>query len=93
MEKILLCKDANGKNIYPGDTVELFIGMEMKSSWKSKVFWNPLDGAFVNAHPGHVKMKLAKHRDLRSFIDVNPVTVKDIEGKDVLLECWCKKVK
>ena len=51
----MICNDSFGNRIYAGDTVELFNGMEMRTAWKSVVHWNMLDGAFVDAHPGHVK--------------------------------------
>ena len=50
-----ICEDVEGKTIYAGDTVELYNGVEMRSSWTSLVYWNMVDGAYVDSHPGHVK--------------------------------------
>jgi len=65
------------------------MGMEMRTPWKSKVHWNMLDGAFVDAHPGHVKMKLSFHRNLRDFL--NKEDIIGFEGE--VIKTYCKKVK
>jgi hypothetical protein len=85
----VICNDTYGNRIYPGDTVELFIGIEMSTPWRSEVYWNMLDGAFVDAHPGHVKMGLSTHRHLRVFL--NNEEIKGFDGETILT--YCKKVK
>lgn len=89
----MICNDSFGNRIYAGDTIELFIGIEMRTAWKSKVYWNMLDGAFVDAHPGHVKMKLSVHRNLRDFIGKEDIRIQNGEGKWEVLKTYCKKVK
>jgi hypothetical protein len=90
----LICNDSFGNRIYPGDTVELFIGIEMRTPWKSKVHWNMLDGAFVDSHPGHIKMGLgARHRNLRNFINQEDIKVYNEKDELVTLKTYCKKVK
>ena len=87
--KIYICDDSLGSRINVGDTVELMMGIEMSTSWTSTVYWNMLDGAFVDAHPGHRKMKLAFHRNLREFL--NRETMTDFDGEPIKI--YCKKVK
>jgi hypothetical protein len=91
--KVYICKDSNGKKIYSGDIVELYMPWEMHSPWKSEVYWNPLDGAFVDAHPGHVKMKLSFHRSLREFLFREPMKIENEDNEIEILEAYCKKVK
>jgi hypothetical protein len=43
--------------------------MEMNSSWISRIYWNVLDGAFVDSHPGHKAMGIGGgYRDLSPFM-------------------------
>ena len=44
-------KDSFGKMIYAGDTVEVWLPWETRSSHQSKVLWNRIDGAFIESHP------------------------------------------
>lgn len=87
--KMYICNDSFGSRINVGDSVELLMETEMGTSWVSKVYWNMVDGAFVDAHPGHIKMKLGVHRNLREFLGVETIT--DFEGNPV--RTYCKKVK
>lgn len=89
----VICNDSFGQRIYPGDTVELFMGIEMRTPWKSKVYWNMLDGAFVDAHPGHRKMGLSVHRSLREFLDREDIRIPNQDGEIEVLKTYCKKVK
>jgi hypothetical protein len=47
INKIVICQDDNGNDIFRGDTVEVLIPCETRTSHKSIVYWNPLDGAYV----------------------------------------------
>jgi hypothetical protein len=68
-KRYAICEDDNGRMIYPGDTVEVHMPWETHNSHQSRVYWNPLDGAYIDAHPGHRKMDLgSKHRRLRDYI-------------------------
>jgi len=94
MSKLYICNDSFGSRINVGDTVELFIGIEMSSSWTSKVYWNILDGAFVDSHPGHKKMGLGgHHRKLRDFINQEDIKIYNEKDELVTLKTYCKKVK
>ena len=89
----MICNDSFGNRIYPGDIVELSMPWEMRSTWKSSVYWNMLDGAFVDSHPGHRKMGISTHRNLREFLDREPMRVINEEDKVETLKPYCKKVK
>ena len=69
-------RDSFGKMIYAGDTVEVWLPWETGSPHQSKVLWNRLDGAFIEAHPAHNAIhKKVHHRDLRSYIGTEPVPI------------------
>jgi hypothetical protein len=89
----LICNDSYGNRIYPGDVVELFIGIETRTAWKSHVYWNMLDGAFVEAHPTHRAMKLSTHRNLRDFLGKEDIRIPNEDGKIEILKTYCKKIK
>lgn len=69
-KQIFLGYDDSGKKLYPWDFVQLTCRMEMTSSWISQIYWNPLDGAFVAAHPGHIAMNCGEwtSRSLAPFL-------------------------
>ena len=89
----LICNDSFGNRIYPGDIIELFIGIETRTPWKSHVYWNMLDGAFVEAHPAHKAMKLSTHRNLRDFLGKEDIRMSNENGNIEVLKTYCKKVK
>ena len=66
--------------------------METSTTWTSRVYWNPLDGAFVDGHPAHVKMGLGMHRSLRGFLNVEDVETVDTDGNPHVIRTYCKKV-
>ena len=73
-----ICKDSFGKMIYAGDTVEVWSPMETRNPHQSKVLWNRIDGAFINAHPAHIKMhNEPHHRDLRYYFDDTLIPIWD----------------
>ena len=41
--KTYICNDSFGSRINVGDSVELLMEMETKTSWVSKVYWNMVD--------------------------------------------------
>jgi hypothetical protein len=76
-------KDSFGKMIYAGDTVEVWLPWETRSPHQSKVFWNRMDGAFIEAHPAHNKMhEKVHHRDLRSYLDTEPLPIWSYDEND-----------
>lgn len=95
-----ICEDDDGKVIYPGDTVEVLIPWETRTPHRSRVCWNPLDGAFVDSHPAHQKMNVgSKHRNLRDYIgqkDKPGVPIYDHPDDEEPTERrkgYCRKVK
>ncbi len=69
-KKTLICQDDNGNDIFHGDTVEVLIPWETSTSHQSAVYFNPLDGAFIDSHPAHIKMKMgSNHRRLRDYLN------------------------
>jgi hypothetical protein len=69
INKIVICQDDNGNDIFRGDTVEVLIPWETSTPHKSIVYWNPLDGAYIESHPAHLKMNMgSKHRKLRDYL-------------------------
>lgn len=74
-KKYLLCKDSFGKNIYAGDTVEIYFPIEMSTPWQSQVAWDMLHGAWVDFHPVHVKMGLGKMRELYPLLRSETVPI------------------
>jgi hypothetical protein len=91
--KNYICNDSFGRRINVGDTVELMMGIEMHSSWISKVYWNMIDGAFVDAHPGHRKMGLGVHRSLRDFLNREDIKISNQDGGIETVKTYCKKIK
>jgi hypothetical protein len=67
-KKYLIGEDSFGNKLYVGDEVELEMTWEVSSKWRSKIYFNMMDGAFIDAHPAHISMKLSVHRDLREII-------------------------
>ena len=67
-EKYYLGEDSVGNKLYAADEVELSMPIEIKTPWKSRIHWNPIDGAFVDAHPVHIKMGIGNDRGLREIL-------------------------
>ena len=74
-KKYFICYDDNKKKIYVGDTVELQISHETNTSYKSIVYWNMLDGAYVDCHPAHKTLN-NKNRKLSDYIKYNSKCIK-----------------
>ena len=69
--KIFLCRDDFNNKLYPGDFVELTVSLETRTPWISRIWWNEIDGAYVDAHPAHNFMsrrKASSTKELRSFL-------------------------
>jgi hypothetical protein len=69
-KRILLGKDDFNNKLYIYDFVKLTQRTNIKTPWISQIFWNVIDGAFINSHPAHAAMngKISSHRDLREFL-------------------------
>ena len=88
-----ICRDDNGQMIYAGDTVEVHDPMETRTSYQSVVHWNRIDGAFVDAHPAHVKMNLSTHRDLRDYLGKKDRSLYDQNENLITQSTSCIKIK
>lgn len=67
--KLPLGKDDLGKVIYPYDFIKIQIPHETRTHYCSRVYWNALDGAFVDSHPAHLLLNNQQsYRNLRDFI-------------------------
>ncbi len=73
--KYYLGEDSVGNKLYAADEVELTMPFETKNPWKSRIHWNAIDGAFVDAHPVHKSMGIGQDRGLRQIL-VNGKVVK-----------------
>jgi len=96
-KKYFICKDDFGKMIYLGDTVEVWMPCEA-SPYQSCVYWNRLDGAFIDGHPAHIRMGHGSHRTLSHFLKCNNPAVPVYESFDddaipVWKQGYVKKVK
>lgn len=69
-KQIFLGLDDKKRKLYVWDFVKLTSRIEMKTPWISQIYWNPLDGAFIDSHPGHIAMNAGRYstRDLRHFM-------------------------
>lgn len=94
-KRYYLCKDDFGNKLYPGDTVELWMPIETKHPYQTRILWNMVDGAFVDPHPAHAWMEHAQQRRLRSFLDQSAIKKHhDWESEEFEMEKgYCKKVK
>ena len=59
----------------------------------TKVYWNMIDGAFVDAHPGHKKMGLGVHRSLRDFLNREDIKISNQDGEIETVRTYCKKIQ
>ena len=66
--KYYLGEDSVGNKLYAADEVELSMPIETRTPWKSRIHWNPIDGAFVDAHPAHKQMGIGNDRGLRQIL-------------------------
>src|SRR5690348_6574419 len=70
-KRLPLGKDNNSKMLYPYDFVKVQNTMETKSSHCSRIWWNALDGAFIDSHPAHIILNNCKSRNLRDYLNHN----------------------
>lgn len=95
-KKYFICKDDFGKNIYAGDTVELFTPITISTTWTSIVHWNMLYGAWVNIHPGLTILHGSDtaQTELYRLLNQEEWNICDV-GSDILISYkgYCKKIK
>lgn len=95
-KQVFLGLDDKGKKLYVWDFVKLTSRIEVKSPWISQIYWNALDGAFVDSHPGHIAMNRGQHstRELAPFIrdkyDISHLFYPAEKGP--ILKCSIEKV-
>jgi len=66
--KYYLGEDSVGNKLYAADEVEFSMPFVTRTPWKSRIHWNPIDGAFVDAHPAHKQMGSGEDRGLREIL-------------------------
>ena len=76
-KKFAICKDDNGKVIYKGDIVEVWLPHETNKGHSSRVYFNMLDGAFVKGSPAHSFMDEGgqNYRKLRDYMNQELVPI------------------
>lgn len=60
-KQVFLGLDDKGKKVYMGDFVRLSNRQSFKSPYISQIYWNALDGGFVDSHPGAIAMNCGKY--------------------------------
>lgn len=95
-KRFAICKDDNGKIIYAGDTVKLWLPLETSSEHVSKVYFNMLSGALVRCSPAHsfINEGRQSYRGLRDYLNQEPIPIHEY-GSDVptYKKGFCIKVK
>lgn len=95
-KRYYLCKDDFGNRLYPGDTVEIKLSFGNKYPYQSLIYWNRLDGAFIDASPSSKLFNNGNdvHRSLRSVLKQKPFLY-DQYGSDekVAQHGYIKKIK
>jgi len=92
-KKYLICKDDFGKNIYVGDTVELFCPLEFSTTWKSIVYWSMLSGAWVDFPTIFIDTPNPQ-RILYSLLNQQEYNICDVDSDiPIKYKGYCKKIK
>jgi hypothetical protein len=60
-KQVFLGLDDKGKKVYMGDFVRLSNRQSFKSPYISQIYWNALDGGFVDSHPAAIAMNCGKY--------------------------------
>ena len=92
-KKYLICKDDFGKNIYVGDTLELYCPNEISIKWTSIVYWSMLNGAWIES-PTIFYDEPNPQRPLSSLLHQQELNICDV-GSDIPIKYkgYCKKIK
>lgn len=95
-KKYYLCKDDFGNKLYPGDTVEILLSMGNKHPYQSKIYWNMVDGAFVECSPVSKIFEKGRvtHNPLRSVLKQKPFYYNQYDSDETVAQYgYCKKIK
>lgn len=95
-KRYAICEDDNGKMIYVGDTVEVWIPVETNKPHQSEVYFNMLDGAYIEDSPVWDFMNDGKrgYRNLSDYIDQKEIPIRYHGLEDpVYKKGYCIKVK
>lgn len=95
-KRYAICEDDNGKMIYVGDTVEVWNPIETNKPHQSEVYFNMLDGAYVEAAPVHDFLYGGKrgYRSLSDYLNQEtiPIHIYGVEEPEYK-KGYCIKVK
>jgi hypothetical protein len=95
-KKFTICKDDNGKVIYKGDTVKIWLPSETSKGHTSVVYFNMVDGAFIKGSPAHSFMNEGRqsYRKLRDYLNQESIPMHAF-GVDepIPTKGYCIKVK
>lgn len=95
-KRYAICEDDNGKMIYVGDTVEVWSPMETNKPHQSKVYFNMLDGTYIEDSPSHDFLNNGKrgYRGLRDYLNQKeiPIHYYGVE-EPIYKKGYCIKVK
>ena len=95
-KKFAICKDDNGKVIYKGDIVEVWLPHETNKGHISRVYFNMLDGAFIKGSPAHSFMNEGResYRKLRDYMNQESVPISTFGiDEPTHTKGYCIKVK
>ena len=93
-KRYAICKDCQGKMIYWWDLVEVWNPVETRTPHQSRVYWNMLDGAFIEQHPSHQKNNKIYHRSLNEYLNQDKIPLWDEDGELIGYQLgYVKKVK
>ena len=95
-KKYYLCKDDFGNKLYPGDTVEILLSIGNKHPYQSKIYWNMVDGAFIDASPTTIFVNDGRktHSSLRSVLNQEPFYYNQYDSDEMVAQYgYCKKIK
>lgn len=92
-KEYFICKDDFGKNIYAGDTVEIFTPMSFKKPWVSLVYYDRLHGAMVKSKPIFLSDK-ESFSHLYSYLGNEPINIYSYgEEEPTKYTPYVKKIK
>jgi hypothetical protein len=95
--KLFLGYDELKNKLYINDFVKVEAKMEIQTFWISPIYWNPIDGAYIDSHPGHIAMNCGEwtSRSIAPFLrdnpDISAYSIKKVSYNDY--ELWQKSIE